>query len=124
MKNIKIERQNINIAALDATIRAAFGEQVSGISTGPYGVMIHMADDVTPAQIEQTRQIVADHDETVQTPEQSAAKLRHDAFAKLSGKALDKLTLPEIKSILAVLWHDAGIIDDDGNIRLPNNSRS
>jgi len=74
MKDILIERWNVNSTALDASLRAAFGEPVfGGISTGSYGVTVHLADDVTIEQIEQARQMVIDHDPAILTPEQIAA---------------------------------------------------
>jgi hypothetical protein len=73
MQNILVEKYNVNTDALDAVLRAAFGEQVFGISTGPHGVIVHLADDVTPAQIAQAEQIVIDHDPSILTPEQIAA---------------------------------------------------
>jgi hypothetical protein len=73
MQNITIERWDINIEALDAELRAELGEQVSGISTGPYGVIVHCVDTITPAQIAQVEQIVLDHDPSILTPEQIAA---------------------------------------------------
>jgi hypothetical protein len=119
MQNIQISKSGVNTDALDAALRTALGEQVFGISIGPHGVIVHLADDVTTAQIAQAEQIVIDHDPAIETSAQTTAKQRRDEFKKLAGKSLDKLTLPEIKTVLAVLWHDAGILDDDGNIKPP-----
>jgi hypothetical protein len=73
MPDVVVARFDLNIIALDATIRATFGAQTTGLSTGPSGVTIHLTDDVTPAQIAQAEQIVLDHDPAVLTPEQIAA---------------------------------------------------
>jgi hypothetical protein len=118
--NIIIARFDINIEMLDAELRATLGEQCSGISTDPHGVIVHLTDDATQTQIDQARQIVIAHDVSVQTSEQIATKQRRDEIAKLAGKALDKLTLPEIKTVLALQWREAGIIDDAGNITVPD----
>jgi hypothetical protein len=73
MQNIQISKSGVNTDALDAALRTALGEQVFGISIGPHGVIVHLADDVTPAQIAQAEQIVIDHDPSILTPEQIAA---------------------------------------------------
>jgi hypothetical protein len=71
--NIAIERYDINIEALDSQLRAEFGVLIFGISTGPYGVIVHCVDTITPAQIAQVEQIVLDHDPSILTAEQIAA---------------------------------------------------
>ena len=72
MQNIQIEKRGINFEALNAEVRAEFGEHVSGISTGPYGVIVHLSDDATPEQINRVQQIVQNHDPSVLTAEQQA----------------------------------------------------
>jgi hypothetical protein len=73
MQNVLVEKYDVNIEALDSALRDAFGLQIIGISTGSYGVIVHCADTITPAQITQVEQIVIDHDPAVLTPEQIAA---------------------------------------------------
>ena len=82
MQNITIERWDVNIAALDAELRAALGELVSGISTGPYGVQVHLSDDVTPASIQQARQIITSHDPKILTPKQQARQQRQQKLSQ------------------------------------------
>jgi hypothetical protein len=72
MQNIRMERSGINVEALDAEVRVEFGERAFGISTGPYGVIVHLSDDATPQQINRARQIVQNHDPSVLTAEQQA----------------------------------------------------
>lgn len=76
MKTITIQRSSVNIEALDAALQAVFGNRMSGISTGKYGVQVHLADDATPQEISQAKSIVTNHDPSVLTPEQQAEAQR------------------------------------------------
>ena len=92
MQTITIARNDINDEALDAEVRAAFGTLTSGISTGPYGVMVHLDDRATPAQIAQAQTLVENHDPAVLTSEQEAEQQRQQRLASLRtsrGEALD-----------------------------------
>lgn len=72
MHNITIEPRNVNPEALDGELRAALGEVYAGLSTGPYGICIHLADEASPAQEQQAKQIVASHDPARLTAGQQA----------------------------------------------------
>ena len=92
MQNITIARNDVNDAALTEEVRAALGERVSGISTGPYGVIVHLDDRATPAQIAQVQTIVEAHNPAVRTPDQQADQQRQQRLASLRGgrgEALD-----------------------------------
>ena len=63
MQNITIARFTpVNHDALRAEIVAVIGDHITGISTGPYGVILHLDDSVTPAQITPLEAIVLAHD--------------------------------------------------------------
>jgi hypothetical protein len=72
MQDITIAQKPVNIEALDADLRAALGSTVAGISTGPYGVEVHLSDDATPTQLNQARSIVQAHDATKLSAQQQA----------------------------------------------------
>lgn len=73
MIDVIVARFDVNIEALESEIRAVFGARSLGVSTGPYGVNAHLADDATPSEIAQVEQIILNHDPAVLTPEQIAA---------------------------------------------------
>jgi hypothetical protein len=72
MQTITIARNSVNLEALDADIRAALGSKAAGISSGPYGVAVHLSDNASQADIDQVQAIVAAHDSAVLTAEQQA----------------------------------------------------
>jgi hypothetical protein len=76
MLDITIQKNAVNIEALDADLRTALGEVVSGLSLSHEGVTVHLIDKATPMHIDQARSIVLAHDPTVLTPAQQAALLR------------------------------------------------
>ena len=92
MQDITIARNNVNVEALDAELQAALGNLSRGVSTGPYGVMVHLDDRATEAQIAQVQAIVEDHDPSVLTPEQQARQQRQarlETLRQTRGEALD-----------------------------------
>lgn len=72
MKDIAFERRNVNVEALHADLVAVLGSMSNGVSTGPFGVIVHLNDQVTPAQITQVRTIVESHDPSRLTAKQQA----------------------------------------------------
>jgi hypothetical protein len=62
MRDVIIQRGNIEVGALDAEVRAALGEAVTGISAYGDQVIVHLQDEfATPQRIAQAQQIVAAH---------------------------------------------------------------
>jgi hypothetical protein len=93
--DITIARNDVNDEGLNEEVRAAFGNLTSGISTGPYGVIVHLDDRVTPAQIAQAKAIVENHDPAVLSPRQQAEAQRQQRLASLRtgrGAELDPAT--------------------------------
>jgi hypothetical protein len=72
MQTITIARNSVNVEALDANLRAALGAKAAGISTGPYGVAVHLSDEANQSDIDQVQTIVAAHDPVVLSAEQQA----------------------------------------------------
>lgn len=68
MQNLTFKRP-VNREALDAELRTAIGEGLIGISTGPSGVVIHVADSVSPQTVQT---VVNAHDPSRLTPKQQA----------------------------------------------------
>ena len=83
MQDIRIARNNVNIEALAAELQAALGNLSRGMSTGPYGVVVHLDDRATAQQIAQAQTIVENHDPTVLTPEQQARQQRQQRLDDL-----------------------------------------
>lgn len=91
MKNITIERAFTTpeaADALDAALRTALGERVTGLSarTGGKSVTVHLADNATAEDDNTARQIVLNHDFSTRTPEQETRaeknRVREEARAK------------------------------------------
>jgi len=76
MPEIIVERQTVNIPALDQAARAALGDAVVGVSRRPGAAVIHLIADATRGQIEQARQIMLEHDPSLLTTEQTAEARR------------------------------------------------
>jgi hypothetical protein len=76
MQELTFAPQIVNFTALNADLRAALGSAFVGVSAGPYGIRVHLADDATPEQIAQAKNIVLTHDPTRLTPEQQADQQR------------------------------------------------
>lgn len=76
MQNIIVKRQTVNLEALDETIRAALGDVVTGVSSRPGAVVVHLIDAATTTQANQAQQIVLNHDASELTAEQTAEAQR------------------------------------------------
>lgn len=72
MQNIRFEGLRVNSDALSTEVASELKDVLFGISTGSYGVIVHLSDDATPEQINRVRQIVQNHDPSVLTAEQQA----------------------------------------------------
>jgi hypothetical protein len=72
MRDITLDRQFVNLEALHADLRAALGGIVRGVSSGPYGLRLHLTDDASDSHIEQAVTLAFSHDPTRLTPRQQA----------------------------------------------------
>lgn len=82
MSDIILDRQHVNMDALDATLRAALGTAISGISFAKRKVAIHFVSEPTAEQDAQARSIVQAHDATALSPGQQAVRDRNAAVAE------------------------------------------
>lgn len=82
MREIQVQRESVNVEALDAALRAALGDVVFGISAGPEGVVAHLADSATAEQSAQARMLIEQHDPTLLTPEQQIKLERQRQLAQ------------------------------------------
>lgn len=103
MPNVEFKRNNVNPEALDEAIRDEFGAQVSGISSGPYGVKVHFVDEPSAEQINRVREMVQNHDPSVQTPEQQAAERRRHTLEQLRSENADDLDISAFKGEKALI---------------------
>lgn len=83
MIEVNIARNSVNFDALNDEIRATFGSATIGISTSGREVIVHLADDATPAQVAQARRIVEQHDATKLSARQQADAERKARLAQL-----------------------------------------
>src|SRR5262245_37495506 len=72
MRDVSIDRRFVNLDSLHTDLRAALGGIVRGVSTGPYGLRLHLADDASDHHIEQALTIAYNHDPSKLTPQQQA----------------------------------------------------
>ncbi len=79
----------VNLALLDAELRASLGEQVTGVSVLGETVTIHFADEPAGQVLDQAAALVNAHDATRLTPQQQADLDRQEhPFFKLPAAEL------------------------------------
>lgn len=83
MREIVIEREDVNIEALDDALHTALGAVYIGLSTRPNTLILHLTDASTVGQRAQARQIALDHDATQLTVEQQRRVFRRQQLAQL-----------------------------------------
>lgn len=76
MQEVSFEPQPLNLVALNATLHAALGDALIGISVGSYGLRVHLSETATSQQVAQVKTIVLKHDPNQLTPEQAAEQQR------------------------------------------------
>lgn len=101
MHQIIIERDGINIEALDEVLRSALNTTYIGLSTRPNEVILHLIQSSTPEQRNQARQLVLNHDSSQHTQTQQRRQQRR--------QRLDQLRRD----------NDADINEDDYALELP-----
>lgn len=74
--NIDFKRNQINLQALDAELRGALADTLSGVSFDGVQVIVHLDDSVTPTQIGIVGALVEAHDPTKLTPAQESENAR------------------------------------------------
>jgi hypothetical protein len=70
---ITVQRSPVNIEALDAEVRAAFGPLTTGVSADPAGITVYLLDSATSAQAAKARALIIAHDPNQLTPAQQIA---------------------------------------------------
>ncbi len=73
MTDIQIQRSAVNIESLDADLRAALGDGVSGVSVAGGIVTVHLTDKADDKAVVTARQITLNHDPSKLTPAQQIA---------------------------------------------------
>jgi hypothetical protein len=84
MQSINIERQNINIKALEAELRSILGELIRAVSISCGQTIVHLGEGALQGDIDLIEQIVNDHDEkllTVEQQEKIDLEAERDSFA-------------------------------------------
>lgn len=89
--DISIERSTVNLESLDADLRAALGEAVSGISTHAGFVTVHFTGKSIPADTQTARQIIINHDPSKLTPAQQGQQEHAAKLASLRQQKGDDL---------------------------------
>lgn len=125
MQDIIVERYTVNIEALDETIRAALGDVVTGVSTRPGAVVIHLTDAASKSQANQARQIALDHDASILTDEQTAEAARIQKLqtarlanrTELDAEGIGTADLTTLKQVARkVAWMEQEIRDLRGEL--------
>jgi hypothetical protein len=114
--DIMIKRKDINLEALDAELRAALPEVISGVSLSPAGVTVHFTGRAILPDQTSARQIVLAHDPARLTPAQEKAKARADKLRDAQRDKGSDLDVSQFKDALLnelarkVAWLEQEII--------------
>jgi hypothetical protein len=76
MIEVNVTRASVNIEALDEQLRTTFGALTSGFSISSGQVIVYLGNQATPAQVNQARTIVTNHDPSLLTTAQQAALMQ------------------------------------------------
>ena len=89
MREIVItDMSGVNLEALDASLRAALGATVAGISLRRAQIIVHLAADASPAQVASARSLVQRHDPLQLSQKQKAQKQREQQIKAAHENAL------------------------------------
>lgn len=107
MQTIQIERDTINIEALDATLRTLLADEYFGLSTRAGTVRVHLSDAVSEAQLLQAQQAVREHDAAHLTQAQQQRMTRQSRLqntrADQLATELDLTTFDALSPVLQAL---------------------
>ncbi len=78
MIDIRFTRRTINIEALDRTLRDVLQERVIGVSAGASGIVIHLDDSASDAEIDTVGSILDAHDPALLSERQQCEQNRRD----------------------------------------------
>jgi hypothetical protein len=117
MRDVWIERSDVNIELLDAQLRAAGRDLFYGFSAQRGGVTLYMSDDITTEQRGQLLEIARAHDATQLTPQQQADLVRDKVLEQ--GRADEVLDMtqyaastPEIQALAQkIVWLEQELRD-------------
>jgi hypothetical protein len=95
LTELSVDLPVVNPPALDAALRAALGDRITGLSTGRGVVHVHFVGPATADEQARAREIIAAHDPDALTDAQRAAAERLALLADLEAQvqAMD-LTRP------------------------------
>ncbi len=89
MREIVItDMSGVNLEALDASLRAALGATVAGISLRGAQVIVHLAADASPQQVASARSLVQRHDPLQLSTKQQEDKQREQQIKTAHEDAL------------------------------------
>ena len=89
MREIVItDMSGVNLEALDASLRAALGATVKGISLRRAQVIVHLATDASPQQVASARSLVQRHDPHQLSQKQQEQKQRAQQIKAAHADAL------------------------------------
>ncbi len=98
MDEVQVQRTGVNVAQLTDELRAIFGADVLGVSSGPYGVRVHLAREPKDAERAQIEALVKAH-----VPQPAGAE-QEAQIAALRGRAWSKLTTEEQDQAWALVF--------------------
>ena len=99
----RISGASVNIEALNIALRATLAEKLRGISTGPGGVVVHLDDSATLADVDSAESIATSHDPATRTPRQQRIRARRDALANARDRFRDALNLDDYQGEAQVI---------------------
>jgi hypothetical protein len=123
MKDVVMQRADVNLEALEMELRAGLGTVILGVSKSGNQIILHAMDSTTQAQQDQAQAILIAHDPTKLTPGQQAEQARQQKLDQLrqaygttdldlaaySGQAVAVLTLAQ-----KLAWLEAELRNQPG----------
>ena len=103
MIEIIIERENVNVEALDFALRSALDSVFIGLSTLPNRIVLYLSDDSTQDQRGQARRLTLNHDPIQRTPEQQRRLARRQKLAQFREQNSDDLNPADYDSEQAII---------------------
>lgn len=119
----KRSAHTVNTQTLDDDLRETFGALISGVSTGPYGVRVHLATEATEQQRADVLALLEAHDPAKLSAKEAARLARRETIetnvSETTGIEADKLTAKQRDGLLLALLYRAGAINETGGTIKP-----
>lgn len=119
-----VNNSSINQDRLDIELRSALPNKITGLSWSNRDALVRVnfvADNPPQSELDLATTTINIHDPLNKTTAQTRFDTIFADVVLLEGTLATDLTLGDIKKILAVQWHKAGVLDrETGEVTHPN----